>query len=64
MHWNQLWIGIVASLIANASAGSAGFTFGLLSDLRSNISVIPYSPDQRVLVAQQAQNLFSVCFST
>jgi hypothetical protein len=35
-------------------------TISLLKDTRSELTVIPYTPEERVFVAQQAQNLFSV----
>ena len=35
-------------------------TYGLLSTERPKITFIPYSPEQRIQVAHQAQDLFTV----
>ena len=47
-------------LIGAVIAGKHGLSFHLLKDVRSNITFLPYTPEQRVSVAQGAQALFSV----
>jgi hypothetical protein len=35
-------------------------TISVLKDIRSELTFIPYTPEERLFVAKQAQNLFSV----
>lgn len=53
---------LLASLLALAvTAVPEPLTITRLKDSRSELGFIPYTPEERVFVAQQAQNLFSVC---
>jgi hypothetical protein len=51
-------------LITGILAGKRGLTFDLLKNVRSNITFLPYTPDQRVQVSRGAQSLLGViCLS-
>ena len=49
-------------LIQRILAGRYGLSFHLLKNVRSNITFLPYTPDQRMQVAQGAQALLGVSF--
>lgn len=51
---------LILLIITGVLAGKHGLTFDLLSNVRSNITFLPYTADQRVTVAQGAQALLSV----
>lgn len=51
---------ILLTIITGVFAGRHGLTFDLLKNVRSNITFLPYTPDQRVAVAKGAQALFGV----
>lgn len=60
--------GILLFILCLTASGVAAapepLTISLLKDTRSELTVIPYTPEERVFVAQQAQNLFSVRISS
>ena len=52
---------ITASLsVVAGGPNTDGLSFSLLKDIRSELGFIPYTPKERVLVAKNALNLFSV----
>jgi hypothetical protein len=53
-----LWV--MGLFLSFAFAADLGVTVNRLSEIRSQLEFVPYTPEQRILVSNKLQDLFSV----